>query len=157
MKIRAKRMLYCKLILLTCVIGFSLGMSAQDRAPAPTPAEQIWKLVKDTLSKPDSDGIFENNFKDVELPIRAMEAFQGVVISATPSGRPTRIVFALTDGKTPDVTVNVAKNVQVDGRIVKAGVVIQFRGALRSFKREPFMATFDLDSPKDIGIDLFHQ
>src|SRR6266851_443040 len=76
------------------------------KAEAMTPRE-LWLVIKASLMAPDGEEYFENSFKGAMVPGGAdgVTMFIGTLLSAEPEAQPSVLVVAISDGTTPEVTL----------------------------------------------------
>jgi hypothetical protein len=93
-------------VTMRCLAAMILVILVPTRSPADDAAE-LWHLIRQGLTGPDSADFWEHNVKDAMLPGGAMgaRALRGEVLAWLPAERPTRLVLAMSDEKTPEVTL----------------------------------------------------
>ena len=110
----------------------------------------VWRIVKDGLQKPGAERFFESNVKDVLLPdgVNGVKFFVGTVLSSKPSDRPHELVLALSDLKTPEVTLRLVDEFGQTAlrKPLPPGTRVAFEGVVRTFTKEPFMLTFEVQA-----------
>ena len=106
--------------------------------------------LKTALTAPDGQQYFDTNMKGTEVPGGAggAQTFKGKLISSKPALHPKQLVLALSDGTTPDATLNL--DAALPGK-ADPGVEIEFSGVPSSFTKEPFNVTFDVEKKKVVG------
>jgi len=88
--------------------------------------------LKKGLSGPDGSQYFEDFVKDAVLPV----PLEGTLISSSPADHPREFLVAVSDDKTPEITLN------LEGRLEKAlpaGTPVIFECVAEKFTPEPFM------------------
>ena len=113
--------------------GGALAVRPQDPSP-----RVVWVRLKAGLSGPDSGKFFEEGVKDAMLP-----PFEGTLISSAPTDHPREFLVAVSDDKTPEVTL------RLNGRLEKplpAGTPVRFECIARGFTSEPFMLICTVES-----------
>lgn len=108
--------------------------AAEEEAAAKAdPQLAQWKNIKAGLL---GDAAYFDQMKGAALP-----KLRGKVVSAEPK----KIVLALSDATTPEVTLEFETPVKAD-----EGATLQFVGVAKSFSKEPFMLTLDVLEKKDV-------
>jgi len=119
---------------------------AQAAADAANPLFAFWRdLVKEPLLK-DGDTYFEA-MKGALLPgdpgkAKGVEMFKAKLISMEPANKPKTLVLALEKPDVADVTLTFDEPLP---GTMEPGAELQFSGSPVSWKKEPFMITFDVD------------
>jgi hypothetical protein len=112
------------------------------------PDTTFWKeSMRDLLTGPDGQMVFDMTFKDVELPgmaIPGVPMFKGKIVSMTPMEKPKEIVLAVYDPNVADAKL--VFKTALPGTM-PVGQELSFSGQLQSFTKEPFMITFLIDDP----------
>jgi len=107
--------------------------------------------LKTALTAPDGQQYFDANMKGAEVPGGAggVQTFKGKLISSKPTLHPKQLVLSISDGTTPDVTLNL--DAALPGK-ADPGVEIEFAGVPSAFVKDPsFMVTFDVEKKKVVG------
>ncbi len=111
-------------------------------ASAQTPAEKMWSSIKSSLLSQDGDKYFHDSILDSQLPV-----MRGTVISTDSSVNAGRMVLAMSDRTTPEVTLQIVQRVSERnwrpasfGRVTP-GDEIAFMGVGADFTKNPFMLT----------------
>jgi len=114
------------------------------------PALALWMTLKQALTAADGDQYFSANMKGADVPGGAggVQKFKGKLISMKPATRPKELVLAITDGTTPEVTLNL--DAALPGK-AEPGSEIEFSGVPASFSKEPFNVTFDVEKKNIAG------
>ena len=126
---------------------------AQTRKPLPLNSREFWTIIKTALTAPDGQGYFENNLKGSMIPGGAggVVLLTGTLLSAEPVAQPGVLIVAISDTKTPEATLRFKdsdwKDTHLNG-LLMPGSIIQFEGVPLSFKKEPFMLTFEVSMTK---------
>lgn len=108
--------------------------AAEEEAAAKAdPQLAQWKNMKVGLQ---NDPAYFDQMKGAALP-----KLRGKVVSAEPK----RIVLALSDASTPEVTLDFDTPVRAE-----QGATLQFVGVAKNFTKEPFMLTLDVADRKDV-------
>jgi hypothetical protein len=146
----------CRYVLVPALLCFATpsfgqqpGAPAPAASAAPDPALELWLAVKKELSGPGGRDYFDLKMLDRHLPDPAngIEHFKGVVISSKPTARPSEFVLAMTDGKTPEVTLTLRdarQNLVPLTKPVPPGSGIEFAGIPYAFTQNPFMVSFEV-------------
>jgi hypothetical protein len=141
------RLIFGALILALGLVETPTALVAQRAKPEPITAKQVWSIIKAALMAPDGGEYFENNLKGSMVPggIDGVALFKGTLLSAEPAAKPSALVVSISDGTTPEVTLQMKesdwKDTHLNGPLMR-GSVIQFEGVPISFTKEPFMLTF---------------
>src|ERR1700687_3257256 len=80
---------------------------AQTRKPPPPDSRLLLTIIKNALSAADGQDYFENNLKGAMVPGGAggVELLTGTLLSAEPAAQPAVLFVAISDAKTPEVTL----------------------------------------------------
>jgi hypothetical protein len=126
-----------------CLAVMILVLLLPTRSSADEAAE-LWHLIRQGLTGPDSANFWQHTLKDALLPGGSMgaRALRGEVLAWLPAERPTRLVLAMSDEKTPEVTLKVAPPLKSP---FPKGTVVLFAGVAAEFSKDPFMLTFDVE------------
>ena len=118
-------------------------IDAENKEMAANPALALWKSIKDQLTA-NGQTYFDSSMKDADLPGGAggVQKFTGKLISMEPETHPKKLVLALSDATTPEVTLSF--ETALPGK-VDPGATISFSGVAKSFTAAPFMVTFAVD------------
>lgn len=118
----------------------------QAEADAANPIFAFWRdLVKDPLLK-DGDTYFDA-MKGALLPgepgkAKGFEKFKARLISMDPPNRPKTLVLALEKPDVADVTLKFEEPLPGN---MEPGAILEFEGSPKSYTKDPFMVTFDVD------------
>jgi tetratricopeptide (TPR) repeat protein len=114
------------------------------------PAMALWMNLKAALTAADGQQYFDANMKGAEVPGGAggVQTFKGKLISSKPALHPKQLVLSISDGTTPDVTLNL--DAALPGK-ADPGVEVEFAGVPSAFVKDPFMVTFDVEKKKILG------
>jgi hypothetical protein len=95
----------------------------------PDPRE-FWTIIKTALTAPDGQDYFENNLKGAMVPGGAdgLDLLIGTLVSAEPVEQPAFLIVAISDAKTPEVTLRFKNSEWKDTHL---------NGPLRSGFRDP--------------------
>ena len=126
---------------------------AQPRKPLRPSSREFWTIIKTALTAPDGQDYFEDNLKGAMVPGGAggVDLLTGTLVSAEPVAQPAVLIVAISDAKTPEVTLRLKDSDWQDTHLngpVMPGSVIQFEGVPISFSQEPFMVTFGVSMTK---------
>jgi hypothetical protein len=125
-----------KSLVAVCVVTTILSLQAQDAKPY---TQHLWLLLKKTLMGADGPEYFEMNMQGAQLPPLA-----GKLVSATPTDHPSILLLAMDEDK-PQVTLRLPHGYR---RPIAVGSIITFEGVAVSFKQEPFMVTFEVETDR---------
>ena len=114
-------------------------LKQEQEEAAKDPVAAMWKGLYGELSGPNGQQYFDTGLKEAQAP-----KLRGTVVSSTAK----TIVLALSDAMTPQVTLEVDAPV---GK-VEPGTVLEFEGVGKSFTKEPFMLTMDIERSKISGL-----
>ena len=107
---------------------------------------QLWRDIKEGLLGPGAEEYFEAlKFATIPGGIIGVNAFEGILVSSTPSQHPNEFLVAMSGEKTPEVTVKLKS--QLD-KPLPAGTPVRFAGVVTAFTREPFMLTVEVKTIK---------
>ena len=126
---------------------------AQTGKPLPLNSREFWTIIKTALTAPDGQDYFENNLKGAMVPGGAdgLDLLIGTLVSAEPVAQPAFLIVAISDAKTPEVTLRFKdsewRDTHLNGPLM-LGSIVQFEGVPISFTREPFMLTFEVSVTK---------
>jgi hypothetical protein len=123
------------LVILGCLL-FQYPQISRSQVPSP---QEFWKILKKGLSGPDGSEYFEKAVKGALLLV----PLEGTLISSTPADHPREFLVAVSDDKTPDITLS------LEGRLEKAlpaGTPVIFECLAEKFTPEPFMLTCHVET-----------
>jgi hypothetical protein len=125
-------------------------IEAEEAAARANPMLALWKSIKAELTSGSGAAYFETNMKDAALPggANGVTRFRGKLISMTPAVRPKELVLAVEKPDVADVTLKIEPG--LPGKM-EPGAEIEFDGVAKSYTREPFMVTFEVDRAKLAG------
>jgi hypothetical protein len=109
---------------------------AQTGKPLPLNSREFWTIIKTALTAPDGQDYFENNLKGAMVPGGAdgLDLLIGTLVSAEPVAQPAFLIVAISDAKTPEVTLRFKnskwKDTHLNGPLLP-GSAVQFRGSPR--------------------------
>jgi hypothetical protein len=113
------------------------------------PERALWSALKRALTNADADEYFETHLKNSELP-----PLKGAVTTAVLNQGVSKIVLAMSDADTAEVTLIVHEgDVKVKTKPNK-GAEIEFSGEAVEFTKTPFMLTFDVPIKNVKGLDV---
>ena len=118
----------------------------QAKIDAANPAMATWRTVKEGLTGATPDQFFEGSVKDSLLPQEPLK-WKGKIVSMKPALRPKSIVVAVEKPE-GDVTLNF--EMPLPGKM-EPGEEIQFAGTAKSFTKEPFMLTLEVEKEQLVG------
>jgi len=114
------------------------------------PALALWMTLKQALTAADGEQYFNANMKGADVPGGAggVQKFKGKLVSMKPATRPKTLVLAITDGTTPEVTLNL--DAALPGK-ADPGIEIEFSGVPTAYTKDPFNVTFDVEKKNVTG------
>ncbi len=125
--------------------------AAEAAAAAANPMLNMWtKLLKENLLKPDGDMFFEMSMKDLLVPggANGVMKFKGTIVSMEPATRPKEIDLAI---EKPGVTdAKLIFDMPLPGKM-EPGETLEFEGIAKSFTKDPFVITFEVDKDQLSG------
>jgi hypothetical protein len=80
--------------------------------------------------------------------VNGVTKFKGKVVSMTPTVRPKEVQLSIENGASPDVTLKLDS--ALPGKMEPGGE-IEFEGVAKSYTKEPFMVTFEVEKAKVAG------
>jgi hypothetical protein len=106
---------------------------------------KLWLSIKRELIGPRGEQYFEQSLKDANIPggANGLHAFEGILVSSTPTQHPNEFLVAMPGEKTPEVTLKLKG--QLD-KPLPAGTPVSFEGVVKAFAREPFMLILDVET-----------
>ena len=116
------------------------GAAADEAARQANPMLAAWRDVKAILTADTGQAKFDADIKDSALP-----KFSGKIVSLTPANRPKTIVIAVEKDGVADCTLTF--EVALPGKM-EAGETLTFEGIAKSFTKEPYMLTMEVDKDK---------
>jgi hypothetical protein len=120
---------------------------------AASQSRELWTIIKTQLTAADGQDYFEDNLKGAMVPAGAggVVLFTGTLVSSEPVAQPSVLIVAISDAKTPEVTLRFKdsewRDTHLNGPLM-LGSIVQFEGVPVSFTREPFMLTFEVSVTK---------
>jgi hypothetical protein len=123
---------------------------AEEAAAKANPMLALWKSIRMELTSDNGSPYFESNMKDAALPggANGVSKFRGKLVSTNPAARPKEIVLAIENASVADVTLRLDS--ALPGKM-EPGEEIEFEGVAKSYTREPFMVTFEVEKAKIAG------
>jgi tetratricopeptide (TPR) repeat protein len=123
---------------------------AEEAAAKANPMLALWKSIKTELTGEGGVAYFENNMKDAALPggVNGVTRFKGRLVSMTPAVRPKELVLAIQNPSVADTTLKLDS--ALPGKM-EPGEEIEFDGVAKSYTKEPFMVTFEVEKAKVVG------
>jgi hypothetical protein len=112
---------------------------------AKNPMMTLWvKTLKENLVKPDGDSFFDMNVKDASLPggVNGVSKFKGKIVSMSPATRPKEIQLAVEKAGVADAKLTM--EMPLAGKM-EPGEELEFQGTAKSYTKDPFMITFEVD------------
>ena len=113
---------------------------ADDANRSANPMLAQWRDVKAILTADTGQAKFDADIKDSALP-----KFSGKIISMTPANRPKSIVIAVEKDGVADCTLTF--EAALPGKM-EAGETLTFEGIAKSFTKDPYMLTMEVDKDK---------
>jgi tetratricopeptide (TPR) repeat protein len=125
-------------------------IEAEEAAARANPMLALWKSIKAELTSDSGASYFENNMKDAALPggVNGVTKFKGKVVSMVPAVRPKEVQLSIENGASPDVTLKLDS--ALPGKMEPGGE-LEFEGVAKSYTKEPFMVTFEVEKAKVAG------
>ncbi len=116
----------------------------ENKERAANPSLALWKSIKDQLTAANGQSYFDSSMKDADLPGGAggVQKFSGKLVSQEPALRPKKLVLAISDSTTAEVTLDL--DTPLPGK-ADAGTVISFSGVAKEFAATPFNVTFAVE------------
>lgn len=114
------------------------------------PMIALWtKTLKEPLTAENGDGFFESNVKDAALPggVNGVDKFKGKIVSMEPATKPKEIILAIQN-PAGDATLKFEEALP---GMMEAGEELEFSGVAKSFTKDPFMLTFEVDKDNLVG------
>ncbi len=111
----------------------------------------LWRTIQKELTGENGQNYFEGGMKDSNLPgtvVEGVKQFRGKLVSATPETNPKTLVLSIGGGEAGDVTLNLDEPLR--GKMEPGGE-IGFEGVAKSFTKDPFMVTFEVERAKVTG------
>ena len=131
--------------------------AADEDARKADPLGTMWREdIKGNLVKDGGDAFFDMNLKDAELPgpdpndhsdKPAPRYFNATIISMTPENRPKEVVVAIENPGVGDAKLTFMT--ALPGKM-EPGEKVRFKGIAKSFTKDPFMITFEVDEKDDM-------
>jgi hypothetical protein len=118
---------------------------------AKNPMMTLWvKTLKENLLKPDGDSFFEMTVKDALLPggANGVSKFKGKIVSMAPATRPKEIQLAIEKSGVADAKLTF--ETALAGKM-EPGEELQFEGTAKSYTKDPYMITFEVEKDKLTG------
>ena len=75
---------------------------------------------------------------------------KGKVLSHEPAMKPKKIIVAVADATTPEITIVIADGGSLPGK-ADPGTDIEFEAVAKAFAKDPFMLTVEVESDKIKG------
>jgi hypothetical protein len=114
--------------------------AADDAARLGNPMLAAWRDVKAILTADTGQAKFDADIKDSALP-----KFSGKIISMTPALKPKSIVIAVEKDGVADCTLTF--EAALAGKM-EPGETLSFEGIAKSFTKEPYMLTMEVEKDK---------
>lgn len=123
---------------------------AQQAADAADPMRALWRTIKTELTGDNGPSYFESSVKDAALPggVNNVRKFKGRLVSMSPALRPKELTLAVEKPDVADVTLKLDS--PLAGKMEPGGE-IEFEGVAKSFTKEPYMLTFEVEKAKLSG------
>lgn len=122
---------------------------ADAEAAAKDPMMTFWvKFLKEPILK--DEAYFDMNVKDAALPggANGVTKFKGKIVSLTPPVRPKEIVLAIEKPGVGDAKLML--EMPLPGKM-EPGEELQFEGVAKSYTKDPYMITFDVEAKQIEG------
>lgn len=125
-------------------------LAAEEAAARANPMLALWRSIKMELTGENGPAYFENNMKDAELPggVNGVARLKGKLVSAAPEVRPKELTLAIENPAMGDVTLKLDS--ALPGKM-EPGEEIEFSGVAKSYTKDPFMVTFEVEKSKIVG------
>lgn len=125
-------------------------MEAEEAAAKANPMLALWKSIRTALTGDSGPAYFESSMKGAALPggANGVNRFKGKLVSMSPAVRPKELVLAIENSSTPDVTLKLDS--PLPGRM-EPGSELEFEGVADSYRKDPFMVTFEVEKSKIAG------
>ena len=123
----------------------------QAEEDAKNPMMTMWvKVLKENLVKPDGESFFDMTVKDTLIPggANGVMKFKGKIVSMTPATRPKEILLAIEKPGVADAKLTL--DAALPGKM-EAGEDLEFEGTAKSFNKDPFMITFEVEKDQITG------
>lgn len=114
--------------------------AADEAARQGDPMKAAWRDVKALLTADTGQAKFAADIKDSALP-----KFKGKIISMTPALKPKTIVLAVEKDGVADCTLTF--EAALAGKM-EAGETLTFEGIAKSFTKDPYMLTLEVEKDK---------
>jgi len=114
--------------------------AAEEADRAANPMLAAWKDTKGILTGDGGQAKFDSDIKDSELP-----KFTGKIVSMTPALRPKTVVVAVEKDGVADCTLTFTA--ALPGKM-ETGESLTFTGVAKSFTKDPYMLTLEVDKDK---------
>jgi tetratricopeptide (TPR) repeat protein len=120
------------------------------------PQLAMWMSLKKELTGPNGQQFFDG-MKGADVPGGAkigdvsVTEFKGTILAAKPAVRSKELVLAVSDEKTPEVTIKL--DAPLSGK-PEIGSQVEFDGIASAFSSDPFMVTFDVEKAKLKGLKM---
>ncbi|MBX9600668.1 MAG: hypothetical protein K2X35_06685 [Bryobacteraceae bacterium] len=110
----------------------------------------LWRNMQKELTGENGQNYFDSGMKDALLPggVEGVKQFRGKLVSATPETNPKTLVVSIGGGDAGDATLNLDEPLR--GKMEPGGE-IGFEGVAKSFTKDPFMVTFEVERAKVTG------
>jgi len=128
----------------------SQRIAAEEAAARANPMLALWRSIKAELSSETGPAYFANNMKDAQLPggVNGVTRLKGKLVSGAPESRPKELLLAVENPAVPDVTLKLDS--PLPGKM-DPGAEIEFDGVAKSYTKDPFMVTFEVEKSKVVG------
>lgn len=117
------------------------------------PSLALWKNLKGQLLSPDGQTYFDSSMKDAAVP-----KLKGWLVAAKPPVKSKELLVSM-DGKDQPANVTLRLVGGADGTTAtpltgkpELGTEIEFEATGKTFTKEPFMVTFDVEKAKITGL-----
>ena len=122
----------------------------KDKLKAENPMQYLWQEMKAELTGANGATYFDNSMKDALLPggAEGVKLFRGKLVSTTPEVNPKSLVISIGGAENGDATL--VLDAPLRGKM-DPGADITFEGTAKSYSKEPFMVTFEVEKAKITG------
>jgi len=119
---------------------------AQTGNPLQPDPREFWTIIKTVLTAPDGQDYFEHNLKGAMDPGGAdgVDLLIGTLVSAEPVAQPAFLIVAISDAKTPEVTLRF-KNSEWKDTHLKLAAYARFRDPVRGCARRVYKRTLHVN------------
>ena len=125
-------------------------LAAEEAEAKANPMLSLWRTIRTALTADDGATYFEGGMKDALLPggANSVDKLKGRLVSMTPAVRPKELELAIDNSSTADVILKLDS--ALPGKM-EPGEEIEFEGVAKSYTKDPFQVTFDVEKAKITG------